>query len=83
MFLEVKDLSISRTTFKWGIDVPNDDKHIMYVWLDALTNYISALGFPDQEIRNIKISGLVFMLLAKIFLDFTPYIGLHFLWQQV
>jgi len=50
----LKDLSISRTTFKWGIDVPNDDKHIMYVWLDALTNYISALGFPDQENKKYK-----------------------------
>ena len=50
----LKDLSISRTTFKWGIDVPNDDKHIMYVWLDALTNYISALGFPDQESEKYK-----------------------------
>lgn len=45
----LKDLSVSRTTFKWGIDVPNDENHIMYVWLDALTNYISALGYPDQK----------------------------------
>lgn len=43
----LKDLSISRTTFKWGIPVPHDDKHIMYVWIDALTNYITALGYPD------------------------------------
>ena len=42
----LKDLSISRTTFKWGIPVPGDEKHVMYVWLDALTNYITALGFP-------------------------------------
>lgn len=42
------DLSISRTSFKWGIPVPNDENHIIYVWLDALTNYISALGYPDQ-----------------------------------
>ena len=41
----LKDLSISRTTFKWGIPVPNNSKHIMYVWLDALTNYISAIDF--------------------------------------
>ena len=39
----LKDLSISRTSFKWGIPVPNNNKHIIYVWLDALTNYISAL----------------------------------------
>ncbi len=45
----LKDLSVSRTSFKWGIPVPNNDKHIIYVWLDALTNYISALNFPDIE----------------------------------
>ena len=43
----LKDLSISRTTFKWGINVPNTDSHVMYVWIDALTNYITALGYPD------------------------------------
>jgi methionyl-tRNA synthetase len=43
----LKDLSISRTTFKWGVPVPGDDKHVMYVWVDALTNYITAAGFPD------------------------------------
>ena len=45
----LKDLSVSRTTFKWGIPVPNDPDHIMYVWLDALTNYITAVGYPDTE----------------------------------
>ena len=43
----LKDLSISRTTFDWGIKVPGDDRHIMYVWVDALTNYITGVGFPD------------------------------------
>ena len=43
----LNDLSVSRTSFKWGIPVPNNDKHIVYVWLDALTNYISALNFPN------------------------------------
>jgi len=43
----LKDLSVSRTTFKWGIPVPDDADHIMYVWLDALTNYITAVGFPE------------------------------------
>lgn len=43
------DLSVSRTSFKWGVDVPSDEEHIMYVWLDALTNYITAVDFPDQE----------------------------------
>ncbi|HET8727311.1 MAG TPA: methionine--tRNA ligase, partial [Alphaproteobacteria bacterium] len=45
----LKDLSISRTTFDWGVPVPGDEQHIMYVWLDALTNYITALGYPDQD----------------------------------
>ncbi len=45
----LKDLSISRTTFKWGVPVPNNDKHIMYVWIDALTNYLTALGYPNIE----------------------------------
>ncbi|MGY4800082.1 methionine--tRNA ligase [Teichococcus aerofrigidensis] len=44
----LSDLSISRTSFKWGVKVPGDDAHVMYVWLDALTNYITALGYPDE-----------------------------------
>ncbi len=43
------DLSISRSSFNWGIKVPGNEQHIIYVWLDALTNYISALGYPDQH----------------------------------
>ncbi|UCC66956.1 MAG: methionine--tRNA ligase [Deltaproteobacteria bacterium] len=47
---ELKDLSISRTTFRWGVPVPNDPGHVIYVWFDALTNYITAVGYPgDQE----------------------------------
>ncbi|SDR02764.1 methionine--tRNA ligase [Pseudovibrio sp. Tun.PSC04-5.I4] len=45
----LRDLSVSRTTFDWGIPVPGDEKHVMYVWVDALTNYITALGYPDME----------------------------------
>ncbi len=45
----LNDLSVSRTTFKWGVPVPGDDDHIMYVWLDALTNYITSVGYPDTE----------------------------------
>jgi len=44
----LEDLSISRTTFSWGVPVPDDPEHIVYVWLDALTNYISALGYPEE-----------------------------------
>ena len=43
------DLSVSRTSFRWGIPVPGDEAHIMYVWLDALTNYITAVGYPETE----------------------------------
>ncbi len=45
----LRDLSISRTSFTWGIPVPGDPNHVIYVWLDALTNYITALGYPDLE----------------------------------
>ena len=47
----LRDLSISRTTFTWGIPVPNDPGHVIYVWFDALTNYITAAGFPADEKR--------------------------------
>src|SRR6201987_2466359 len=45
----LKDLSISRTTFTWGVEVPGSPKHVMYVWVDALTNYITGVGFPDTD----------------------------------
>ena len=45
----LKDLSVSRKSFSWGIKVPNDDQHVIYVWLDALTNYISALNYPNKN----------------------------------
>jgi methionyl-tRNA synthetase len=50
----LQDVSVSRTTFDWGVPVPNDPKHVMYVWIDALTNYLSALGFPDDtdDVKN-------------------------------
>ena len=48
------DLSISRTSFKWGVKVPGDEAHVMYVWLDALTNYITAAGYPDLNAERWK-----------------------------
>lgn len=50
----IEDLCISRTTFNWGIPVPNDPKHVMYVWLDALLNYVTALGYlsDDESLLN-------------------------------
>ena len=50
----LKDLSISRTSFSWGIPVPDNKKHIIYVWLDALTNYLSALNFPNTSDTKYK-----------------------------
>jgi len=50
----LRDLSISRTSFKWGVPVPGDDAHIMYVWVDALTNYLTAVGYPDTEAESFK-----------------------------
>lgn len=48
------DLSVSRTTFNWGIPVPDDPDHVVYVWLDALTNYITAVGYPDTDSEDFR-----------------------------
>lgn len=50
----LQDISISRTNFKWGVPVPGDDDHVMYVWLDALTNYITGVGYPDTDSESYK-----------------------------
>ena len=50
----LKDLSISRTTFDWGVKVPGDPRHVMYVWVDALTNYITAVDFPDTGSEKFR-----------------------------
>ena len=50
----LKDLSVSRKSFSWGIPVPNNKEHVIYVWLDALTNYISALNYPDKKNQKYK-----------------------------
>ena len=50
----LQDLSISRTTFDWGVPVPGDPKHIMYVWVDALTNYLTGVGFPDEDFGSFQ-----------------------------
>jgi len=50
----LRDLSVSRTSFKWGVPVPGDEDHIMYVWLDALTNYITAVGHPDTDCEKYQ-----------------------------
>jgi methionyl-tRNA synthetase len=48
----LRDLSVSRTTFKWGIPVPGDEKHVIYVWLDALANYLTAIGFGSDDPKD-------------------------------
>jgi len=48
------DLSISRTTFSWGVPVPDQPGHIMYVWIDALTNYLTATGYPDENSKEYQ-----------------------------
>ena len=50
----LQDLSVSRTTFDWGVPVPGDPAHVMYVWLDALTNYITAVGYPDTDCADYR-----------------------------
>jgi methionyl-tRNA synthetase len=50
----LKDLSVSRTSFSWGIPVPGDEAHVMYVWLDALVNYLTAIGYPDPDAPRAK-----------------------------
>ena len=50
----LQDLSISRTTFGWGVKVPRNPKHVMYVWVDALTNYITAVGYPNTESEEFR-----------------------------
>ncbi|HSM19713.1 MAG TPA: methionine--tRNA ligase, partial [Hyphomicrobiales bacterium] len=50
----LQDLSVSRTTLDWGVRVPGDERHVMYVWVDALTNYITGVGYPDVDSENFK-----------------------------
>lgn len=68
----LEDLSISRTTFRWGVPVPGAPDHVMYVWFDALTNYVSALGGPDGALyaRHWEPSGEVVHLIGKEILRF-------------
>lgn len=50
----LKDLSVSRTAFDWGVPVPGNEKHVMYVWIDALTNYLTAAGYPNTDSEDFK-----------------------------
>ncbi|MCI0482916.1 MAG: methionine--tRNA ligase, partial [Candidatus Dadabacteria bacterium] len=66
----LKDLSVSRTTFNWGIPVPGNPRHVIYVWFDALTNYITAAGFPDDPERFADIWPADIHLVGKDILRF-------------
>lgn len=64
------DLSVSRNSFKWGIKVPQNPEHVIYVWLDALSNYLSALGYPDQTPEFKKFWPNSFHVVGKDILRF-------------
>ncbi len=68
------DLCVSRTTFKWGVPVPFDSRHVVYVWFDALINYLSALGFGDETRENNKYWPADVHLMAKDILRFHAII---------
>ena len=66
----LKDLSISRTTFKWGVKVPNNENHVMYVWIDALCNYLTSIGYPDLNSKTFKDFWPGFHMVGKDILRF-------------
>ncbi|MCD8490939.1 MAG: class I tRNA ligase family protein, partial [Geovibrio sp.] len=66
----LKDLSVSRMSFKWGIPVPNDPAHVIYVWIDALTNYITALGYKDDGENFRKFWPATYHVVGKDILRF-------------
>lgn len=70
----LEDLCVSRTTFKWGIPVPFDDKHVVYVWFDALINYLSAIGYGDETNANFKYWPADVHLIGKDILRFHAII---------
>ena len=63
----LKDLSISRTSFKWGIKVDGFNNHIMYVWIDALVNYLTSINFVIHQKSSFYFGMIAFILLVKIF----------------
>jgi methionyl-tRNA synthetase len=67
---ELRDLSISRSSFKWGIPVPGDERHVIYVWFDALINYLTAAGYPDDEERFARLWPADIHLIGKDILRF-------------
>ena len=78
----LKDLSVSRKSFSWGIKVPSNKDHVIYVWLDALTNYLSALNYPKETERlykdfwpaNIHIIGKDILRFHAVLLRLTQWV---------
>ena len=77
----LKDLSISRTTFDWGVPVPGDEKHVMYVWVDALTNYITAAGYPDEKAERWRYWPADAHIIGKDIVRFHAVYWPAFLWS--
>ncbi|MEW9807953.1 methionine--tRNA ligase [Mesorhizobium sp. ZMM04-5] len=77
----LKDLSISRTTFDWGVPVPGDEKHVMYVWVDALTNYITAAGYPDENADRWRYWPADAHIIGKDIVRFHAIYWPAFLWS--
>jgi methionyl-tRNA synthetase len=77
----LKDLSISRTTFDWGVPVPGDQKHVMYVWVDALTNYITAAGYPDEKAKLWRYWPADAHIIGKDIVRFHAIYWPAFLWS--
>ena len=72
----LEDLAVSRTTFDWGVKVPGNPKHVVYVWIDALFNYITALGYDTENDELYKSTGrLTFTLSVKKLSVFIPFTG--------
>ncbi|MGB7655456.1 MAG: methionine--tRNA ligase [Novosphingobium sp.] len=77
----LRDLSVSRTSFDWGVKVPGSDNHVMYVWVDALTNYITGLGFPDESGDFAKYWPANLHLIGKDITRFHTIYWPAFLWS--
>jgi methionyl-tRNA synthetase len=77
----LRDLSVSRTTFDWGIPVPGDEKHVMYVWVDALTNYITAAGYPDEDAGRWRYWPADVHVIGKDIIRFHSVYWPAFLWS--
>ncbi len=77
------DLCVSRTSFSWGIPVDFDPKHVVYVWLDALTNYITAMGYDSDDDSDYEKYGRQRMVWEKKLFVFTPLFGLLCLWPLI